>query len=140
MTAEAVADAAVRSENDDIVDSGARAAAITFGALLFVAFWYYLHLGRGYWFFSDEWDQLANRSATDLGSLLAPHNDHLQLIPTLVYRTLYSTVGLESYLPYQLPVLILFLTSAAMLRVVIRRAGGGSLDSDPRSGFLPPTR
>ena len=52
--------------------------------MLVGAFGYHAHLGRDFWFFSDVWDQLATRHATNADGLLRPHNDHLQLMPTLL--------------------------------------------------------
>ena len=104
---------------------GARSAAASFALLVAVCAAYYLILGGPLWFFADEWDQLATRSATDIDDLLRPHNDHVQFIPTLIYRALFAVFGLESYLPYRIPVLVAFLASAVLLRVIARRAGCG---------------
>jgi hypothetical protein len=86
-----------------------------------VVFW--LHAGRHEWFYLDEWDFLAGRRATHLGDLFRAHNEHWVTVPVLVYRALYSIFGLRAYLPYRLVVLVLYLAAAALLFVVIRRAG-----------------
>jgi hypothetical protein len=83
----------------------------------------WLHAGRHEWFYLDEWDFLARRRASHLGDLFRAHNEHWVTIPVLVYRALYSTFGLRAYLPYRLVVLVLYLAAAALLFVVIRRAG-----------------
>ena len=46
-------------------------------------------------------------------------------LPILLYRGLFNLFGLRTYLPYQLPVDVLHFTAAALLRVVMRRAGVG---------------
>jgi hypothetical protein len=80
-------------------------------------------LARHRWFFLDDWDFLAARKAGDLGDLFRPHNEHWSTIPILVWRALFWAVGLRSYLPYQLVVVVLHLIAAALLLVVMRRAG-----------------
>src|SRR5439155_24603972 len=51
------------------------------------------------------------------------HNAPGVTMPVLVYRALWSMFGLRAYLPYRLVVLVLYLAAAALLFVVIRRAG-----------------
>jgi hypothetical protein len=81
------------------------------------------HIGRFYWFNGDEFEFLAHRDAGKLSDLFRAHNEHLPLLPILVYRLLWHCVGLRSYLPYQLPVIALHLAAAALLRIIMRRAG-----------------
>ena len=65
------------------------------GLLLATAFW----VGRRLWFFSDDWNILADYHS---GNLLEPFNGHLSLLPAGAYQVLFHTVGLGSYLPYRL--------------------------------------
>lgn len=55
-------------------------------------------MGRGFGFFSDEWNIaiLANR-----GKLLEPFNGHLSVVPQLAYLGLSRTAGLDHYAPYR---------------------------------------
>ena len=100
-----------------------RAALGVFVAFLVIAACALLFdLGRYFWFQGDEWDFLVNRNAGQLGDLLRAHNEHLTLLPILVYRLLWNLFGLRSYLPYQVPIVALHLTAAALLRVVMRRS------------------
>jgi len=95
------------------------AVAELIGAIL------YLVNGSKVWFFGvfgDEWDFLAGRRLT-LHDLLLPHGDHLVALPALVFRLLYALFGLHSYLPYQLLSIGLHLVAAALLRLIMRRAG-----------------
>jgi len=94
-------------------------AAEVAGAVLYVV------NGRKVWFFGvfgDEWDFLAGRRAT-IPDLLMRHGDHLVALPALTFRVLYTAFGLRTYLPYQLSAIVLHLAAAALLRVVMRRAG-----------------
>ena len=83
-----------------------------------------LWLGRGLTFFSDEWAFIETRSLGDPGTWFAPHNEHWSTLPVVAYRALVETVGLGSYLPYQLLVVVLHVAvSAVAFRLVRRRAG-----------------
>lgn len=59
-----------------------------------------LYLGRHTWFFYDEWDFIARAGGHSSLGLLIPHNEHWSTIPILLYRLIYSVVGLRTYLPY----------------------------------------
>jgi hypothetical protein len=108
-------------ETDDSRTKG-RAAIAAFAVVELFALVLWLVLGRSLWFYSDEWDYLVTRKAGDLGDLFRPHNEHWQTLPILIYRGLYGLFGLRTYLPYQLIVVVLHLTAAALLLVVMRRA------------------
>jgi hypothetical protein len=79
--------------------------------------------GRHQWFYLDEWDFLARRTAGNLGDLFRPHNEHWSTLPILEYRLLWQLVGLRSYRPYQVVVIALHLATAILLRAVMRRSG-----------------
>jgi len=84
----------------------------------------YLHLGDDQWFYFDEWDFLATRDLS-VDSLLRPHNEHWSTVPIVLYRALYTAVGLNSYWPYQIFTIVAHLAAGALLRVVMRHAGVG---------------
>ena len=83
----------------------------------------YVALGRNRSFYRDDWDFIVARRASDVGDLLRPHNEHWSTLPILVYRVLFHLFGLRTYVPYQLLAIVLHLTAAALLLVIIRRAG-----------------
>ena len=78
--------------------------------------------GRGQWFVLDEWDFLAQRSLRDPGSLFRPHNEHLVALPVVAYRVVYQFVGLRTYVPYQLMVVISHSCVVLALIVIARRS------------------
>lgn len=80
-------------------------------------------IGRNGWFYLDEWDFLAARKSTDVGAVFRPHNEHWVTLPFLAYRVLYRFFGLRAYLPYRLLAVLVYLAVAALLLVVMRRAG-----------------
>jgi hypothetical protein len=105
-------------------DVGARIALAAFGALLVLAVPYVL-LGVGdfHWFFRDDWNFIVLREADNLDDLFEPHNTHWSTVPVLAFRALWAAFGITTYVPYQATVLLLHLGAAALLRVIMRRAG-----------------
>jgi hypothetical protein len=102
---------------------GDRGATATFAAVEVVALGLWLYLGRFQWFFRDEWEFIAGRTTTDLDTFFRPHNEHWTTAPIVAYRLLYWLFGMRSYLPYRLLVLAVYLTTAALLLLIMRRAG-----------------
>jgi hypothetical protein len=98
-------------------------ALVCFVALaVFAAIWY-LWIGRRQWFSFDEWDFIAARNAGHINDLLRPHtHEHWSTIPILAWRGIWQLFGL-SYTPYQTLTVLLHVTIAALLRIVMRRAG-----------------
>jgi hypothetical protein len=100
----------------------ARAATAAFVLVEIVGFCVYIVAARKIWFYRDDWDFLAGRSLS-VHDLLRQHGGHLVALPLVVFRLMYYVIGLRSYLPYQLLPIALHLTAAALLRVIMRRAG-----------------
>ena len=117
--------------------SDVRAALIAFCVIEVLALPLILFWGRHGWFGTDDWDFFADRKAGDLGDLVRPHFQHWTTIPVVLYRLLWSVVGLRSYWPYLFVVVLGHLAVAALLRVVMRRAGvGGWLATAMVAPFL----
>ena len=53
-------------------------------------------------------------------TLLHPQNGHLILVPLLLYKVLFATVGAESHLPYQATTVVLHLTVATLFFCLVR--------------------
>jgi hypothetical protein len=77
-----------------------------------------LVLAPGKWFAQDEWAALVGAHG-----LFRPWIGHWVTLPLLVWRGLYQLFGLRTYLPYEMVLVVLHLTAAALLLVVIRRLG-----------------
>ena len=67
--------------------------------------------GLGTTFFFDEWEFVMDRQPWRWDILLTPYNGHLSLLPVLVYKVLFETVGLGPYWVYRL-VLLAFLPAS----------------------------
>ena len=85
-------------------------------------------------FFYDEWDPLLLRRGLSAHVLLAPHVDHILLGPTVFYKTIQATIGMESLVPYAIVSTASFLLSVAVLWVYLRRRVGEWL---ALAGVLP---
>jgi hypothetical protein len=72
-------------------------------------------------FFLDDWDLLLHRRGFSADVFLQPHNEHIVIVPTIIYKTLQATFGMGSAGPYQVVSIATFVASAALLFVWIRR-------------------
>src|ERR1700748_655039 len=70
-------------------DGAERAARGVFLAGEAVALVFYVVISRPMWFYLDEWDFLANRTAWNVGDLFRAHNEHWVTLPVLAYRGLW---------------------------------------------------
>src|SRR5205085_11612208 len=100
-----------------------RGAAIAFLGVSFGAVVWMLVLTRHRWFFSDEWDFLALRTAWNLNDLFRPHSEHWSTLPILTYRLMWQIVGLRSYMPYMALAVVLHVAVAAVLRAIMHQSG-----------------
>jgi hypothetical protein len=86
-----------------------------------------LYLGRSTTFYFDEWNFVLERRAWDVDALLKPHNEHLSLVPVLVYKALFSTLGIDAYAPYRVAGVVVHLIVLVLLFVYARRRVGDVL-------------
>ncbi len=82
---------------------------------------------RRLYFFGDDWAHLLARGTTsqlDYG-LLTPHNEHWSTVPILLYRAMFAVFGLDHYLAFAVPVILVHLALSALLYAVLVRLGAG---------------
>ncbi|HEY2335259.1 MAG TPA: hypothetical protein VGH58_09660 [Solirubrobacterales bacterium] len=77
--------------------------------------------GPGQTFINDEWNYLVVYRGFALETLLAPQNGHLVVLPRLIYKAMYATVGAESHLPYQAVTVVFHLIVATFFFLLVRR-------------------
>jgi hypothetical protein len=75
-------------------------------------------------FFADEWKFILDRRGWAVGDFLDPHNDHIALAPVAIYKLLLSIFGMESAFPFQVVSTLVFLLSAVVLFLYLRRRVG----------------
>jgi hypothetical protein len=76
--------------------------------------------GEGQTFINDEWNYLVNVRGFSPETLLHPQNGHLILVPLLLYKALFATVGADSHVPYQVVTVVLHLTVATLFFALVR--------------------
>lgn len=79
-----------------------------------------LDWGRGQTFVNDEWNYLVTVRGFSLETLVHPQNGHLILVPLLLYKALFATVGAGSHVPYQVTTVVLHLTVATLFFALVR--------------------
>lgn len=80
---------------------------------------------RHLWFFGDDWMFLLERdlSQRPVDDLMRPHNDHWSLVPILLYRALFSVVGLEHFLVFAMLPIMAHAVVCLLLFLILRRCG-----------------
>jgi hypothetical protein len=86
-----------------------------------------LYLGRSTGFYFDEWDFVLDRRPWSADALLAPHNEHLSVVPVLIYKAIFATMGIESYAPFRVAGVLVHLLVLVLLFVYARRRVGDLL-------------
>jgi hypothetical protein len=76
------------------------APLVALAAVAVAVFALILYLDRGVGFFFDEWNFVLDRQGHSLDAFLKPHNEHISLVPVLVYKILFNVVGLNHHWPY----------------------------------------
>lgn len=89
-------------------------------SLVFVAL---AAVSRAQWFVGDDWDFIVDRSLGDLPGLFIPHMEHWSTLPIVVYRLLFTAVGVRTYAPYLVVGFLVHLGIAHLLWRLLRRAG-----------------
>ncbi|MGI8730250.1 MAG: hypothetical protein ACR2LK_09725 [Solirubrobacteraceae bacterium] len=101
-------------------------AVATLACLALAAGAWIMYEGRGLIFFYDEWDWVLRRR-DGLDGLFRPHNGHFSLVPVLVFKALFATVGVEHYWVYRLAGVLAHLLCVGLLFALVRRHLGVGL-------------
>jgi len=86
-----------------------------------------LSLDHGLNFWSDDWNYIWALQTQGLASLIRPFGNHWYGIPTMIWWTLLSTVGLRSYVPYLVVLLAMHIATCLALFALIRRRAGSTV-------------
>ena len=100
--------------------AGERLVLAVFAFLVVVALVLLYRKGLGTTFYYDEWNFVMNRREWDVETFLRAHNEHLSLLPVLVFKLLFVTVGLDSYGVYRVLLLLLHVVCVALVYVLAR--------------------
>lgn len=83
-----------------------------------------LHAGRGTYFWFDEWLWITDRRPWTAATFLEPHNEHLSLVPLVLYKALFATVGIDHYWVYRVALLATNALCAWLVFCLVRRRLG----------------
>jgi hypothetical protein len=75
-------------------------------------------------FSADEWEFLLDRRGFSAAVFLDPHADHIALAPIAIYKALLAMFGMSSARPFQIVATVVFLLSAVLLFLYLRRRVG----------------
>jgi hypothetical protein len=75
-------------------------------------------------FFYDDWDPLIDRPGLSADAVFRPHNDHILVATTLVYKAIQATIGMESLTPFAVVSTATFVLSVVLLFVYVTRRVG----------------
>lgn len=96
------------------VAAAALAIGLAAGAWLF-------YMTRGSNFHVDDWSFMVDRSGHSAAVFLDPHNEHLSLLPVVLYKTLFEVVGLGHFGVFRAVLIAVNLLAAGLLLLVLRR-------------------
>ncbi len=91
--------AAADVDLDRLARLGLVVAVVASGLLIY-------HFNRGMSFSSDDWVWINLRRGNGLHTFLAPYNGHLSLVPIAIYRLMFALVGIGSFAPYRVLLLV----------------------------------
>jgi hypothetical protein len=109
------------------VREGERLVLAVFGALVVVACVLIYRKGFGTTFYYDEWNFVMNRRGWDVDTFLRPHNEHLSLLPVLIFKFLFVSVGLDSYGVYRAALLLVHVICVVLVYVLARQRADAPL-------------
>ena len=72
----------------------------------------------------DDWDLLLRRRGFSVDVFLDPHARHLIIGPTIIYKAIQATLGMDGYLPYAVVAIAAFLASVVALFAYVERRVG----------------
>lgn len=96
-------------------------AQIALVALLIAAAAFLYYQTRGTTLLPDDWKWALYRRGDNVDTFLAPYNEHFSLVPLVIYRIMFATVGLRDYAPYRVMVIAGHLTCVVLVFVYARR-------------------
>jgi hypothetical protein len=100
--------------------AGERLVLAVLALLVAVAFVLLYRKGFGTTFYYDEWNFVMNRRGWDVDTFLRPHNEHLSLVPVLIFKLLFVTVGLDSYGVYRALLLVIHVVCVVLVYALAR--------------------
>lgn len=102
-----------------------RAPVAGLAAACLAAFALTMYLGRGIGFYFDEWSFALERQGHSLDVFLKPHNEHISVVPVIVYKVFFQVVGLAHHWPYLVVLALMQAGLGVGLFLLVRPRLGG---------------
>jgi hypothetical protein len=99
------------------------ATALFAGAAVISAIFLFAWLSKET-FWRDEWGFILDRRGSDLDTYLTPFVEQLLALAVALYKLLIALFGIDSPLPFQIAHVIVFIATAAVVFVYVRRRVG----------------
>jgi hypothetical protein len=100
------------------------APLVLLGLALLAAAILLLALGSGQTFFQDTWGFLLYRQDFTVDSFLAPHNEHIAVIPVALEKLEIAVFGMDTAMPERVALTLTLSAAAVVLFVYVRRRIG----------------
>lgn len=100
------------------------APTVLLGVALLASAALLLALGWNYTFFQDTWAFLLDRQGFSPHDFLAPHNEHIVLIPVAINKLALEVFGMSTARPEMVAMTLTLLASGVLLFVYVRRRVG----------------
>lgn len=101
--------------------------ALAFWATALVAALVIGYLARYASLWADDWQLIFTRLSWSADSILRPHWGHPVILPSLLWKTVISTIGLTSYVPFLALVLTAHVLVAGAVFFIVRRLAGAPI-------------
>ena len=95
-----------------------------------------LWMARTYTFYYDEWTFIEQSPDWTFVSFFQPHNEHPTMLLRAFYAVMLHTVGLRSYIPYLVALLVLHVANVLMVFSLVRRRAGDLIAVGAAALFL----
>ena len=99
-------------------------STVAFAVVLCVSAIVLAKAGRDTTFYYDEWNFVLERVGWRPHDLLRPHNEHLSLVPVVIFKILFETVGLGAYDVFRGVLIALVLILGTLVFIWSRRRVG----------------
>jgi hypothetical protein len=113
-----------RSPRDRVAEAVTRHSGALFAVAAVLSVALLLAIAYQFTFWQDEWSFIERPDLGDPVSWFRPHNEHWSTLPSLAYRATLQVVGLHSYLPFLIELLLVHVVVAAGVFVLVRRRNG----------------
>jgi hypothetical protein len=114
--------------SEDLAENGGwprrNAALALLGLALLAAALLLLELSAGLTYFQDSWEFLLHRRGFTADAFLAPHNEHIVVIPVAIEQLILRSFGMTSTRPEFVVLIAALLATATLVFVYVRRRVG----------------